>query len=57
MVDVVGKVIAGILQERLQQLAEVELPESQGGFCKGRGCTDVIFVVHQLVEKMWEHQT
>ena len=37
LLDVVGKVIARILQDRLQQLAEEELPESQCGFCMGRG--------------------
>ena len=33
------------------------MPESQCGFRKGRGCTDMTFVVCQLVEKTWEHQT
>jgi hypothetical protein len=37
-------------------LAEEELPESQCGFRKGRGCSDMIFTVHQLVEKSWEHR-
>ena len=49
--------MARILQERLQELAEELLPESQCGFRKCRGCTDMIFVVCQLVEKSWEHQT
>ena len=57
LLDVVGKVVARILQERLQQLAEEELPESQCGFRKGRGCADMIFTVRQLVEKSWEHKT
>ena len=57
LLDVVGKVIARILQDRLQQLAEEELPESQCGFRKGRGCSDMIFAVRQLVEKSWEHRT
>ena len=56
LLDVVGKVVARIIQERLQQMAEVELPESQCGFRKGRGCTDMIFTVRQLVEKAIEHQ-
>lgn len=34
LLDVVGKVVVRILQERLQQLAEDELPESQCGFKK-----------------------
>ena len=38
-------------------LAEDELPESQCGFRTGRSCTDIIFTVHQLVEKSWEHQS
>ena len=33
LLDVVGKVIARILQDRLQQLAEEELPKSQCRFC------------------------
>ena len=53
--DVVGKVIAWIIQERLQKLAE--LPESQYGFRKSRGCSDMIFTVRQLVEESWEHRS
>ena len=51
LLDVVGKVVARILQERLQKLAEDELPESQSVFQAGRSCTDMIFTVRQLVEK------
>ncbi len=43
-------------QERLQVLAEEELPESQCCFRKGRSCTDMIFTVRQLMEKSWEHR-
>ena len=57
LLDVVGKVVASILQERLQQLAEEELPESQCGFRRGCGCLDMMFTVCQLVEKAFEHQT
>ena len=55
LLDVVGKVVARILQQRLQKLAEDELPESQCGFREGRSCTDMIFTIRQLVEKSWEH--
>ena len=48
--DIVGKVVATVLQDRLQKIADIELPESQCGFRKGRSCTDMIFVVRQLVE-------
>ena len=40
LLDVIGKVFARILQQRLQTVAESELAESQCGFRKGRGCTD-----------------
>ena len=56
MLDVVEKVLARILQERLHQMAEEELPESQCGFRKGQGCSDMIFTIRQLVEKATEHQ-
>ena len=55
LLDVVGKVVARVLQERLQKIAEDELPESQYGFRKGRGCTDMIFIIRQLVEKSWDN--
>lgn len=57
LLDVVGKLVARVVQTRLQKLAENELPESQCGFRRGRGCTDMIFVVRQLAEKAIEHQT
>ena len=51
LLDVVGKVVARVLQGWLQRLVEIELPKSQCGFRKGRGCIDMIFTVCQLVEK------
>ena len=57
LLEVVGKVVARVLQERLQKLAEDLLPESQCGFRKSRSCTDMIFTIRQLVEKSWEHTT
>ena len=56
LLDIVGKVVARVIQERLQKLVEDELPESQCGFRKGRSCTDMIFTVRQLIKKSWEHQ-
>lgn len=55
LLDVVGKVMATVLQERLQKVAEDELPESKCGFRKERSCIDMIFTVRQLVERSWEH--
>ena len=45
LLDVVGKVLARLVQNRLREVAEEILPESQCGFRQSRGCTDMIFVV------------
>ena len=55
LLDVMGKVVARVIQGRLQKLAERVLPESQCGFRRGRGCTDMIFTVQQLTEAI-EHR-
>ena len=57
LLEVVGKLMARVLQDRLQQLSEEELPETQCGFRKGRGCTDMMFTLRQLMEKSVEHRT
>ena len=55
LLDVVGKVLARIIQDRPQIVVERVLSDSQCGFRKGRGCIDMIFVARQLVEKSREH--
>ena len=55
LLDVIGKVFARIVKERLQVIAERILPDSQCGFRKKRGCVDMIFVARQLIEKVREH--
>lgn len=54
--NVVGKAVATILQEQLEVLGKQELPESQCGFRKGRSCTDITFVIRQLMDRSWEHE-
>ena len=56
LLEVMGKVVARVIQGSLQTLAEKELPESQCGFRRGRGCTDMVFTIRQLTEKAIEHQ-
>ena len=53
LLDVLGKVLAKVLQDRVQRVTEDELIESQCGFEKGRGCINMIFTVKQLVQKSW----
>ena len=57
LLDVAGKLFARILQDRLTIVAEENLPESQCGFRRGRGCLDMVYVVRQLIAKSYEHQS
>ena len=49
-----SKVMFKILQARLQQYVNQELPDIQVGFRKGRGTTDQIANIHWIVEKSSE---
>ena len=56
LLDVVGKVMGRVFQERLQVIAEELLPDSQCKFWRVKGCMDMIFVARQLMEKTREHE-
>ena len=45
-----------ILQTRLQQYVNHELPDVQAGFRKGRGTKDQIATIHGIMEKAREFQ-
>ena len=46
-----SKVMLKILQARLQQYVNHELPDVQAGFSKGRGTRDQIANIHWIIEK------
>ena len=46
-----SKVMLKILQARLQQYMNQELPDVQTGFRKGRGTRDQIANIHWIIEK------
>ena len=46
-----SKVMLKILQARLQQYVNHELPDAQAGFRKGRGTRDQIANIHWIIEK------
>ena len=46
-----SKVMLKILQGRLQQYVNHELPDVQAGFRKGRGMRDQIANIHWIIEK------
>ena len=50
------KVMLKILQARLQQYMNWELPDVQAGFRKGRGTRDQIANIHWIIEKAREFQ-
>ena len=51
-----SKVMLKILQARLQQYVNCELPDVQAGFRKGRGTRDQIANVFRIIEKAREFQ-
>ena len=51
-----SKEMLKILQARLQQCVNRELPDVQGGFRKGRGIRDQIAKIHWIMEKAREFQ-
>ena len=51
-----SKVMLKILQARLQQYVNRELPDVQAGFRKGRGTRDQIAHIHWIIEKAREFQ-
>ena len=51
-----GKVMLNILQTRLQQYMNRELPDVQAGFRKGRGTRDQIANICWIIEKAREFQ-
>ena len=51
-----SKVMLKILQARLQQYVNCELPDVQAGFIKGRETRDQIANIHWIMEKAREFQ-
>ena len=51
-----SKIMLKILQDRLQQCVNQELPDVQAGFRKGRGTRDQIANIHWIIEKARELQ-
>ena len=54
LISQASKVILKILQARLQQYVNCELPDVQAGFRKGRGTKDQIANIHWIIKKARE---
>ena len=48
LLSVVGKVYGRVLINRIRDKTERAILEEQGGFRRGRGCTDQVFVVRKI---------
>ena len=55
-ISLASKVMLKILQARLQQQVNCELPDVQAGFRKGRGTRDQIANIHWIIEEAREFQ-
>ena len=56
LISDISKVMLKILQARLQQQMNRELPDVQAGFRKGRGTRDQIVNIQWIIEKAREFQ-
>ena len=56
LISQASKVMFKILQARLHQYINGELPDVQAGFRKGRGTRDQIADIHWIIEKAREFQ-
>ena len=56
LISLASKVMLKILQARLQQYMNRELPDVQAGFRKGRGSRDQIANIYWIIEKAREFQ-
>ena len=56
LISPTSKVMLKILQVRLEQYVNHELPDVQAGFRKGRGTRDQIANIHWIIERAREFQ-
>ena len=56
LISQASKVMLKILQDRLQQYVNRELPDVQAGFRKGKGTRDQIANIHWIIKKATEFQ-
>ena len=57
LLDVTYKLLASIIKRRLEGYMEEALGEYQGGFRNGRGTTDQIFILKQIMVGNYEYES
>ncbi|XP_073670675.1 uncharacterized protein [Paramisgurnus dabryanus] len=56
LLSIPSKILAKIIIQRLSDAVDQHLRKEQAGFRKGRGCTDQIFVLRNIIEQCTEWQ-
>ena len=56
LLPIPGKIFCKILLNRCSHIIKSSMSDSQFGFMPGRGTTDAVFIIMQLIEKAKEHQ-
>lgn len=55
LLEVARKPAARLEAERLRIIGKEYLPDLQCGFWQGKGCSDMVFSLRQIMEKIYEH--
>jgi exonuclease III len=55
LLSIPGKLFAKVLNSRLSEIVEHKIQDEQCGFRRGRGVTDQLFTLQQVIEKAWEY--
>lgn len=56
LLDLAMKVLEIVIIDRIKPHREISTRESQAGFRSGRGCSDQIFCLRQLIERRYEYR-
>ena len=56
LLPIPGKIFCKIFMKRCSHIIESSMSDSKFGFRPGRGTTDTIFIIRQLIEKAKEHK-
>ena len=54
IIPVMAKLFSIVLYARMRDLVDSQLTEEQFGFRRGRGCDDVVHILHMVIEKSLE---
>jgi hypothetical protein len=56
LLSIPSKILAKIIVQRLTDAVDKQLRQEQAGFRRGRGCTDQIFILRNIIEQCTEWQ-